>query len=63
MLKGLAFNPFIDHNSTLDEIETELASLLDYAEKVMDWDISEYEEKRLMMLTRLARAKGSTRRW
>lgn len=63
MLKGLAFNPYIDHNSTLEEIETELASLLDYAEKVLDWEISAYEEKQLMALTKLARAKGSKRKW
>jgi hypothetical protein len=63
MLKGLAFNPYINHNSTLEEIETELSSLLEYADKVLDWDITDYEEKQLMALTKLAKAKGSTRKW
>ena len=63
MLKGLAFNPYITANSSLEEIETELASLLDYAEKELDWDITDYEEKQLMLLTKLARAKGSKRKW
>lgn len=63
MLKGLAFNPYITHNSSLEEIETELASLLEYAEKELDWDISDWEEKKLMALTKLARAKGSKRKW
>jgi hypothetical protein len=63
MKKGLAFNPYINHNSSLEEIETELADLLDYAEKVLDWEISDFEEKQLMALTKLAKAKGSTRKW
>lgn len=63
MLKGLAFNPYITINSSLEEIETELAYLLDYAENVLDWEISAYEEKQLMALTKLAKAKGSKRKW
>jgi hypothetical protein len=63
MLKGLAFNPYITINSSLEEIETELSDLLAYADKVLDWDITEYEEKRLTMLTKLAKAKGSKKKW
>jgi hypothetical protein len=63
MLKGLAFNPYITINSSLEEIETELADLLAYAENVLDWEISAYEEKQLMALTKLAKAKGSKRKW
>ena len=63
MKKGLAFNPYINHTSSLEEIETELSDLLEYAEKVLDWNISDYEEKQLMALTKLAKAKGSKRKW
>lgn len=63
MLKGIAFNPYINHNSSLEEIETELRDCLDYAEKVLDWNISTYEEKQLTALTRLAKAKGSKVKW
>ena len=63
MLKGLAFNPYITINSSLEEIETELSDLLAYADKVLDWDITEAEERKLMALTKLAKAKGSKRKW
>jgi hypothetical protein len=62
MLKGIAINPFINHNSTLAEIESELETCLALAEK-LDWEISEDEERQLLALTRLAKAKGSTRKW
>ena len=63
MLKGLAFNPYITINSSLEEIETELSDLLAYADKVLDWDITEAEERKLTALTKLAKAKGSKRKW
>ena len=63
MRKSLPINPYISNTSSLEEIETELAFLIDYADKQMDWEISDYEEKRLMALTKLARAKGSKRKW
>jgi hypothetical protein len=63
MKKALTFNPYINHNSSLEEIETELAWLLDYAEKELDWEISASEERQLMALTKLAKAKGSKRKW
>jgi len=59
----LPINPYISINSSLEEIETELAFLIDYAETKLDWEISAYEEKQLMALTKLARAKGSKRKW
>jgi hypothetical protein len=62
MLKGIAINPFINRNSSLAEIETELESCLALAEK-LDWDISFSEEQQLIALTRLAKAKGSTKKW
>jgi hypothetical protein len=62
MLKGLALNPFITRNSTLAEIETELETALARAEE-LDWEISQSEEEQLLALTRLAKAKGSTRKW
>ena len=63
MLKGLAINPYINHTSSLEEIETELAYCIEYAEKELDWNISQREERHLKMLTALARAKGSKRKW
>jgi hypothetical protein len=63
MLKGLGLNPFITRNSSLAEIEKELETALDRAENVLDWDITDEEERQLMALTRLAKAKGSTRKW
>jgi len=63
MLKGLGLNPFITRNSSLAEIEAELTAALDRAENVLDWNITEEEELRLVELTRLARAKGSKRKW
>lgn len=62
MLKGLALNPFITENSTLAEIETELETAMARLEE-LDWDITESEARSLMALTRLAKAKGSTRKW
>lgn len=62
MLKGLGLNPFINHNSTLVEIETELETALARAEQ-LDWEISESEERSLMALTKLAKAKGSKKSW
>jgi hypothetical protein len=61
--KSLPINPFISHTSSLEEIETELAFLIEYAETKLDWEISDYEEKQMMMLTKLAKAKGSKRKW
>jgi hypothetical protein len=63
MLKGLGLNPFINQNSTLAEIEQELETALDRAENVLDWDITESEERQLLALTRLAKAKGSKKSW
>lgn len=63
MKNSLPMNPYINHTSSLEEIETELAFLLDYAETKLDWEISDYEEKQLMALTKLAKAKGSKRKW
>lgn len=63
MLKGLPLNPYINHNSSLEEIETELAFLLDYAETKLDWELTDSEERELMALTKLAKAKGSKRKW
>jgi hypothetical protein len=63
MFKSLPINPFISHTSTLAEVEAELEFLIKYAETEMDWEISDYEEKQLMALTKLARALGSTRKW
>jgi hypothetical protein len=62
MLKGLGLNPFITRNSSLAEIEIELTSALARAEE-LDWDISFSEEQQLMALTKLAKAKGSTKKW
>ena len=62
MLKGLGLNPFITRNSSLAEIEAELTACLARAEE-LDWEITESEERSLMELTRLAKAKGSTKRW
>jgi hypothetical protein len=62
MLKGLAVNPFIDHNSTLAQIEAELEVSLNRAE-ALDWDITDEDERDLLRLTNLARAKGSKRDW
>jgi hypothetical protein len=62
MLKGLGLNPFITANSTLAEIETELETCLERAE-ALDWEISDEEERSLMALTKLAKAKGSKRKW
>jgi len=62
MLKGLAINPFINENSGLREIEAELENALATAEK-LDWEITEDEERKLIALTKLARAKGSKREW
>lgn len=61
--KSLPVNPYINHTSTLAEIESELAFLIEYAETKLDWELSEYDEKQLMALTKLARAMGSTKRW
>lgn len=61
--KSLPLNPYISHTSTLAEIEAELEFLIEYAETKLDWEISEYEEKQMMLLTKLARAKGSKRKW
>jgi hypothetical protein len=63
MLKGLGINPFITRNSSLAEIEKELEMCLDRAENVLDWELTQKEEEWLMSLTRLAKAKGSTRKW
>jgi hypothetical protein len=62
MLKGLGLNPFITANSTLAEIETELETALARAEQ-LDWEITDSEERSLMALTKLAKAKGSKRKW
>lgn len=62
MLKGLGLNPFITRNSSLSEIEAELTACLARAEE-LDWDITESEERSLMELTRLAKAKGSKKSW
>ena len=63
MKKSLAINPYINHNSSLEEIETELRFLIEYAEKELDWNISDWEQKQMMMLTKLAKAKGSKVKW
>ena len=63
MKKGLVINPYINHNSSLEEIETELAFLIEYAETKLDWDISDWEQKQMMLLTKLAKAKGSKVKW
>jgi hypothetical protein len=63
MLTGLGINPFITRNSSLAEIEKELEMCLDRAENVLDWQLTRKEEEWLMSLTRLAKAKGSTRKW
>lgn len=64
MLKitGLGINPYITRNSSLADIEAELTSSLARAE-ALDWEITEEEERWLMSLTKLAKAKGSTKRW
>lgn len=62
MLKGLGLNPFITANSTLAEIEQELEDALALAE-ICDWEITEEEERELLALTKLAKAKGSKRKW
>lgn len=62
MLKGIALNPFITANSSLAEIEAELTACLARAEE-LDWDITESEARSLTQLTRLAKAKGSKRKW
>ena len=62
MLKGIAINPFITRNSSLAEIETELETCLARAEE-LDWEISMSEEQQLIALTKLAKAKGSTKKW
>ena len=62
MLKGIAINPFINANSSLAEIETELEQCLARAEQ-LDWEITDSEERSLMALTKLAKAKGSKRKW
>ncbi len=58
----LAINPFINSNSTLTQIEAELETALNRAEK-LDWEITEEDERELVRLTVLARAKGSKREW
>lgn len=62
MLKGLGLNPFITNNSPLAEIEAELTFLIARAEE-LDWDITQKEEQAMIALTRLAKAKGSTKKW
>jgi hypothetical protein len=62
MLKGLAINPFIDQTCDLSQIEAELEVCLNRAE-ALDWDITDEEERGLLRLTNLARAKGSKREW
>lgn len=62
MLKGLGLNPFITANSSLAEVEAELEFALARAEE-LDWDITESEARSLTQLTRLAKAKGSKRKW
>ena len=62
MLKGIAINPFITRNSSLAEIETELETCLARAEE-LDWEISMSEEQQLIALTKLAKAKCSTKKW
>jgi hypothetical protein len=62
MLKGLAINPFINSTSTLAQVEAELEVSLNRAE-ALDWDITEEDERGLIFLTNLARAKGSKREW
>jgi hypothetical protein len=62
MLKGLGINPYITRNSSLAEIEKELEVSLARAEQ-LDWEITDEEEAWLLSLTRLAKAKGSTRKW
>ncbi len=62
MFKGLGLNPFITRNSSLAEIEAELTACLARAEE-LDWEISDREEQALIALTRLAKAKGSTKKW
>lgn len=59
----LPINPYISIKSSLEEIETELAFLIDYAENKLDWQISREDEKQLGYLTTLAKAKGSKRKW
>lgn len=58
----LTINPFINQKSTLAEVEAELEFLLTQAEG-LDWSISRMEEQHLKMLTTLAKAKGSKKRW
>jgi hypothetical protein len=62
MLKGLGLNPFITRNSSLSEVEAELTFALARAEE-LDWEITDEEERQLMALTKLAKAKGSTKKW
>jgi hypothetical protein len=40
-----------------------LRFLIEYAEKELDWNISDWEQKQMMMLTKLAKAKGSKVKW
>lgn len=47
---------------SLTEIEGYLETALQLAE-ASDWDITPDFERELTMLTNLAKAKGSTRRW
>jgi hypothetical protein len=47
---------------SLTEIERYLETALQLAE-ASDWDITPEFERELTMLTNLAKAKGSTRRW
>ena len=63
MKKGLVINPYVNHNSSLEEIEAELRFLIDYAEKELDWNISDWEQRQMMLLTKLAKAKGSKVKW
>ena len=47
---------------SLTEIEAYLETALKLAE-ASDWDLDPAFERELTMLTKLAKAKGSTRRW
>jgi hypothetical protein len=61
MLKQYA--TFEDFNSmTLEQVEKTLTRYLQIAED-SDWDITPAFGKNLEMLTKLAKSKGSTRRW
>jgi hypothetical protein len=47
---------------SLQEVEATLEKYLKIAED-SDWDITDAFERDLVMLTKIARAKGSTRAW